>query len=143
MSTDNNRFEEHVPKVDLWRDSMVGQISEFMDKVKDLDVEGADGADTVLEEAFESIADNSADAVMNMLTIYSHSDTSGRSAIAEVFHALTGETFDYFLMQASDACQQALGPVEDETLDEMMEHTAEVAGDSGLGEELGVSNEVR
>lgn len=69
MSTDNNRFEEHVPKVDLWRDSMVGQVSEFLDKVKDLDVKGADGADTVLEETFESIADNSTDAVMNMLAI--------------------------------------------------------------------------
>lgn len=38
---------------------------------------------------------------------------SGRSAIAEVFHALTGATFDYFLTQASDACQQTLCLVED------------------------------
>ena len=140
MSTDNMRFEVNVPKADVWRDSMVEQVTDFMDKVKDLDVKEARGADTVLEEAFESIGDNATDAVMDMLDVYSRSDTSGRSAIAEVFHALTGETFDYFLMQASDACQQALGPVEDESLDEIMEHTIEVVGDGELGDELGMTN---
>lgn len=143
MPIENNRGGANVPKVDEWRDGMVEQVSEFMDKIKDLDAKEAAGADTVLEEAFESIQDNSTDAVMDMLDVYSRSDTSGRSAIAEVFHALTGVTFDYFLTQASDECQQTLCLVEDESLDEMMEHTAEVVGDSELGEELGVSNEER
>lgn len=108
-----------------------------------LDAKEAVGADTVLEEAFESIGDNATDAVMDMLDVYTHSDTSGRSAIAEVFHALTGATFDYFLTQASDACQQTLCLVEDESLDEMMEQKVEAAGDSELGDELDVSGEER
>ena len=125
MSIESGHVGMTVPKVDEWRDGMVEQVSEYMDKIKDLDAKEAVGADTVLEEAFESIGDNTTDAVMNMLDVYSHSDTSGRSAIAEVFHALTGVTFDYFLMQASDACQQTLCLVEDESLDDLMEQKVE------------------
>lgn len=79
----------------------------------------------VLAEAFEEIQDNSTDAVMGLLDVYLRSDTSGRSAIAEVFHVLTGTTFDYFLTQASDACQQTLCVVEDESLDDLMEQKVE------------------
>lgn len=146
MSTDiktNDRTNPSVPKVDEWRDGMVEQVSELMDKVKDVDAVGTDGADTVLAKMFESIGDNSTDAVINMLEVYSQSDTSGRSAFAEVFYALTGETFDSFLTQASDACAQALCKFNEESLDEMMEQKVEVAGNSELDEDLGILNEDR
>ena len=125
MSIESDRTGTNTPKVDEWRDGMVEQVSEYMDLIKDMDAEKAIGADTVLAEAFEETQDNSTDAVMGMLDVYTRSDTSGRSAIAEVFHALTGATFDYFLTQASDACQQTLCLVEDESLDEMMEQKVE------------------
>ena len=143
MSTDiktNDRTNPSVPKVDEWRDGMVEQVSELMDKVKDVDAVGTDGADTVLAKMFESIGDNSTDAVIDMLEVYSQSDTSGRSAIAEGFYALTGETFDSFLTQASDACAQALCKFNEESLDEMMEQKVEVAEDSEIGDEMNVSN---
>ena len=146
MSTDiktNGRTNPSVPKVDEWRDGMVEQVSGLMDKVKDVDAVGTDGADTVLAKMFESIGDNSTDAVIDMLEVYFQSDTSGRSAIAEVFYALTGETFDSFLTQASDACAQALCKFNEESLDEMMEQKVEVAGNSELDEDLGILNEDR
>ena len=125
MSIESGHVGTNAPKVDEWRDGMVEQVSEYMDLIKDMDAKEATGADTVLAEAFEEIQDNSTDAVMGMLDVYTRSDTSGRSAIAEVFHALTGETFDYFLMQASDECQQTLCLVEDESLDDLMEQKVE------------------
>lgn len=125
MSTESGHVVTNVPKVDEWRDGMVEQVSEYMDLIKDMDAEKAIGADTVLAEAFEEIQDNSTDAVIGMLGVYTRSDTSGRSAIAEVFHALTGATFDYFLMQASEECQQTLCLVEDESLDDLMEQKVE------------------
>lgn len=125
MSIESGRAGTNTPKVDEWRDGMVEQVTEYMDKIKDLDAKKAVGADTVLEEAFESLGDNATDAVMDMLDVYTHSDTSGRSAIAEVFHALTGATFDYFLTQASDAFQQTLCLVEDESLDDLMAQKVE------------------
>lgn len=68
----------------------------------------AAGADTVLAELFEPLADNSTNAAIELFGVYSRSDASGRSAIAEVFHALTGETFDSYLMEASRACEKTL-----------------------------------
>lgn len=137
---ENDRTISNVPNVDEWRDGMVEQVSGLMDKVKDVDAVGTDGADTVLAKMLESIGDNSTDAVIDMLEVYSQSDTSGRSAIAQVFHALTGETFDYFLTQASDACEQTLCQFGEESLDDLMAQKAEVAGNGELGEDLSVSN---
>lgn len=125
MSIESGHVGTNVPKVDEWRDGMVEQVSEYMDLIKDMDAEKAIGADTVLAEAFEEIQDNSTDAVMGLLDVYLRSGTSGRSAIDEVFHVLTGATFDYFLTQASDACQQTLCVVEDESLDDLMEQKVE------------------
>lgn len=139
MSIESGHVETNVPKVDEWRDGMVEQVSEYMDIIKDMDAEKAIGADTVLAEAFESIQDNSTDAVMGLMGVYSRSDTSGRSAIAEVFHALTGTTFDYFLMQASDECHQTLCCLEDKSLDVLMEQKVDVAGLGEFGDELVVS----
>lgn len=146
MPTDiktNDRTNPSVPKVDKWRDGMVEQVSGFMGKVKDVDAVGANGADTVLAKMLESVGESSTDAVMDMLEVYSHSDTSGRSAIAEVFYALTGETFDSFLAQASDACEQTLCQFDEESLDDLMEQKAEVAGNDDIGEDLGILNEDR
>lgn len=143
MSIESGHVETKVPKVDEWGDGMVEQVSEYMDIIKDMDAEKAIGADTVLAEAFESIQDNSTDAVMGMLDVYSRSDTSGRSAIAEVFYALTGTTFDYFLMQASDECQQTLCQLGEESLDELMEQKVEVADGNELGEGVGALKEDR
>ena len=140
LPTESGRTDSNVPKVDEWRDGMVEQVSGLMDKVKDVDAVGANGADTVLAKMLESVGENSTDAVMDMLEVYSQSDTSGRSAIAEVFHALTGETFDYFLTQASDACEQTLCQFGEESLDDLMEQKVEVADGNELGEDLGVSN---
>ena len=133
-------IDAEIVKKDEWRDGMVEQVSEFMDAIKDMNAQEAKGADTVLSEMLDSFAENSTDAVLDMLETYSHSDTSGRAAIAEVFHALTGESFDGFLMQASDACEQTIGQFGGESLDEMMEQKVEVAGDGDIGEELDVSN---
>lgn len=143
MSIESGRAGTNTPKVDEWRDGMVKQVSEYMDKIKDMDTKEAIGADTALAEAFEEIQDNSTDAVMGMLDVYTRSDTSGRSAIAEVFRALTSATFDYFLTQASDACQQTLCLVEDESLDEMMEQKVELAADCEVGEKSGLSSDER
>lgn len=140
LPTESGRTDSNVPKVDEWRDGMVEQVSGLMDKVKDVDAVGANGADTVLAKMLESVGENSTDAVMDMLEVYSQSDTSGRSAIAEVFHALTGETFDYFLTQASDACEQTLCQFGEESLDDLMEQKVDVADGNELGEDLGVSN---
>lgn len=135
-----NRIDAETVKDDEWRDGMVQQVSGSMGAIKDMDAQEAKGADTILAEMFDSLAENSTDAVMNMLEVYSRSDTSGRAAVAEVFQVLTGETFDSFLMQASDACEQTLGRFDGESLDEMMEQKVELAGDGELGEELSVSN---
>ena len=138
-----DRIDAETVKDDEWRDGMVEQVSGFMDAIKDIDTQEAKGADTVLVEMFDSIAENSTDAVMDMLKVYSRSDVSGRTAVAEVFHALTGESFDSFLMQASDACELTLGRFDGESLDEMMEQKVDVAGDGELGEGLDVSNAER
>ena len=97
-----------VSEGDPWRDGMVAQVAGLMEQVVDLDAKAAAGADTVLAELFEPLANNSTDAAIELFGVYSRSDASGRSAIAEVFHALTGETFDSFLMEASRTCEETL-----------------------------------
>lgn len=97
-----------VSEGDPWRDGMVAQVAGLMEQVVDLDAKAAAGADTVLAELFEPLANNSTDAAIELFGVYSRSDASGRSAIAEVFHALTGETFDSFLMEAPRTCEETL-----------------------------------
>lgn len=67
---------------DEWRDGMVEQVSGFMDKIKDMDAEEAEGADTVLAETFNSIDALSTDAAIDLLRVYSNCDASGRDAVA-------------------------------------------------------------
>lgn len=70
MSIESGHVGTNTPKVDEWRDGMVEQVSEYMDIIKDMDTEKALGADTALAEAFESIQNNSTDAVMDMLDVF-------------------------------------------------------------------------
>ena len=58
-----------------------------------------------------------------------------------MFKSLIGESFDTFLSEATKACEKTLERSEvGESLDEMMEQKAEVAGDSEIGDEMSVSN---
>ena len=93
---------------------MVEQVSGFMDKIKDMDAEEAEGADTVLAETFNSIDALSTDAAIDLLCVYSSCDASGRDAVAKTFYALSGESFDSYLMTASEVCKKTLGILEPE-----------------------------
>ena len=99
---------------DEWRDGMVEQVSGFMDKIKDMDAEKSEGADTVLAETFNSIDALSTDAAIDLLRVYSNCDASGRDAVAKTFYALSGESFDSYLMTASEVCKKTLGMLEPE-----------------------------
>lgn len=90
------------------------QVSGFMDKIKDMDAEEAEGADTVLAETFNSIDALSTDAAIDLLQVYSSCDASGRAAVAKTFYALSGESFDSYLMTASEVCKKTLGMLEPE-----------------------------
>ena len=97
-----NRIEAGIVKDDEWRDGMVEQVSGFMDKIKDMDAEEAEGADTVLAETFNSIDALSTDAAIDLLRVYSNCDASGRDAVAKTFYALSGESFDSYGYAYSD-----------------------------------------
>lgn len=109
-----DRIEAGIVKDDEWRDGMVEQVSGFMDKIKDMDAEEAEGADTVLAETFNSIDALSTDAAIDLLRVYSSCDASGRDAVAKTFYALSGESFDSYLMTASEVCKKTLGMLEPE-----------------------------
>ena len=85
---------------------MVEQVSGFMDKIKDMDAEEAEGADTVLAEKFNSMDALSTDAAIDLLQVYSSCDASGRDAVAKTFYALSGESFDSYLMTACGSMQE-------------------------------------
>ena len=87
-----DRIEAGIVKDDEWRDGMVEQVSGFMDKIKDMDAEEAEGADTVLAETFNSIDALSTDAAIDLLRVYSNCDASGRDAVAKTFYALSCKT---------------------------------------------------
>ena len=77
-----------------------------------MDAEEAEGADTVLAETFNSIDALSTDAAIDLLRVYSNCDASGRDAVAKTFYALSGESFDSYLMTASEVCKKTLGMLE-------------------------------
>lgn len=83
-------------------------------EIKDMDAEEAEGADTVLAETFNSIDALSTDAAIDLLRVYSNCDASGRDAVAKTFYALSGESFDSYLMTASEVCKKTLGILEPE-----------------------------
>ena len=115
MQTERTTVNQiRIVKDDDWRDGMVEQVSGFMDKIKDMDAEEAEGADTVLAETFNSIDALSTDAAIDLLRVYSNCDASGRDAVAKTFYALSGESFDSYLMTASEVCKKTLGMLEPE-----------------------------
>lgn len=83
-------------------------------QIKDMDAEKSEGADTVLAETFNSIDALSTDAAIDLLRVYSNCDASGRDAVAKTFYALSGESFDSYLMTASEVCKKTLGMLEPE-----------------------------
>ena len=83
-------------------------------QIKDMDAEEAEGADTVLAETFNSMDALSTDAAIDLLQVYSSCDASGRDAVAKTFYALSGESFDSYLMTASEVCKKTLGMLEPE-----------------------------
>lgn len=113
-----DRIEAGTVKDDEWRDGMVEQVSGFMDKIKDMDAEEAEGADTVLAETFNSIDALSTDAAIDLLRVYSSCDASGRDAVAKTFYALSGESFDSYLMTASEVCKKTLGIIDVQALED-------------------------
>lgn len=56
----------------------------------------------------------STDAAIDLLRVYSNCDASGRDAVAKTFYALSGESFDSYLMTASEVCKKTLGMLEPE-----------------------------
>lgn len=63
---------------------------------------------------FNSIDALSTDAAIDLLRVYSNCDASGRDAVAKTFYALSGESFDSYLMTASEVCKKTLGMLEPE-----------------------------
>lgn len=71
-----------------------------------------DGTYDSLAETFNSIDALSTDAAIDLLRVYSNCDASGRDAVAKTFYALSGESFDSYLMTASEVCKKTLGMLE-------------------------------
>ena len=69
-----------VSEGDPWRDGMVAQVAGLMEQVVDLDAKAAAGADTVLAELFEPLANNSTDAAIELFGVYSRSDARSSPA---------------------------------------------------------------
>ena len=68
----------------------------------------------MLAETFNSMDALSTDAAIDLLRVYSNCDASGRDAVAKTFYALSGESFDSYLMTASEVCKKTLGMLERE-----------------------------
>ena len=124
---------------DSWRDGMVSQVIEQMDAIEGNDLAGERDANSVLCDMFRNASgDWMTEAAKDVLEVYSRADDSARQGMADMFYALTGETFDSFLDQASQACEQTLGTGYEErdggeSLDEMCAAKCEEAelGDNG------------
>lgn len=65
-----------------------------------------------IESKFNSMDALSTDAAIDLLQVYSSCDASGRDAVAKTFYALSGESFDSYLMTASEVCKKTLGMLE-------------------------------
>lgn len=123
------------------RTEAIEHIENLMDKIDNLDAIGVTDADTVLADLMEQTDFEQTGAAAEIFDLYTEADAAGREIIGTMFESLIGESFDTFLSEAAKACEKTLEPSEiGESLDEMMELKNEVAGDSGLGEELSMSN---
>lgn len=119
----------------------VERAVDLLGKAKEVGGECMEAIDVVMSITFERLGKSPFDAVEKLLNLYEGADEAGRGAIADTFQALTGKPFDSFIETTAGQCELLLGPYEhDESLDEMMEHTAEVVIDDELGDELGMTN---
>lgn len=126
------------------RTEAIGHIENLMDKIDNLDAIGVTDADTVLADMMEQTDFEQTGAAAEIFNLYTEADGAGREIISSMFESLIGESFDTFLSEATKACEKTLEPSEvGESLDEMMEQKAEVAGDGEIGDEMSVSNEER
>lgn len=94
---------------DEWRDGMVQQVANYMDRIDGLDSVDARNAFPTLADTFEQVDFTEPQIVTDLLNLYSKSDDSGKATINQMFYVLSGKTFDLFLMEASEACEETLG----------------------------------
>lgn len=114
---------------------------DFMEKIDGLESVGVTDADTVLADMVERADFEQTGVASEIFNLYTEADGAGREVIGSMFESLIGESFDTFLSEATKACEKTLEQSEvGESLDEMMEQKIELAGDSELGDEMGVSN---
>lgn len=126
------------------RTEAIEHIDNLMDKIDDLESAGVTDADTVLAVMVERADFEQSGIATEIFDLYTEADAAGREVIGSMFESLIGESFDTFLSEATKACEKTLEQSEvGESLDEMMEQKAEVAGDSEIGDEMSVSNEER
>ena len=123
------------------RTEAIEHIDNLMDKIDSLESVGVTDADTVLANMVERADFEQTGVAAEIFNLYTEADGAGREVIGSMFESLSGESFDTFLSEATKACEKTLEKSDvGESLDEMMEQKVELAGDSELGDEMGVSN---
>lgn len=123
------------------RTEAIEHIDDLMEKIDGLESVGVTDADTVLADMVERADFEQTGVASEIFNLYTEADGAGREVIGSMFESLIGESFDTFLSEATKACEKTLEQSEvGESLDEMMEQKIELAGDSELGDEMGVSN---
>ena len=123
------------------RTEAIEHIDNLMDKIDSLESVGVTDADTVLANMVERADFEQTGVAAEIFNLYTEADGAGREVIGSMFESLIGESFDTFLSEATKACEKTLEQSDvGESLDEMMEQKVELAGDSELGDEMGVSN---
>ena len=129
-ANDEKRVEAE-PSRDLWRDGMITQVLGQMDAIDGNGLVGEQDASSVLCDMFrEASGDWMVDAGKEVLETYAQASDAEQQGMANMFYALTGETFDTFLTEASRACEETLEPYREEhseSLDEMMSAKSEEA----------------
>lgn len=123
------------------RTEAIEHIDNLMDKIDGLESAGVTDADTVLADMVERADFEQTGVAAEIFNLYTEADGAGREVIGSMFESLIGESFDTFLSEATKACEKTLEQSEvGESLDEMLEQKAEVAGDGEIGDEMSVSN---
>lgn len=119
----------------------IEHIENLMDKIDDLESAGVTDPDTVLADMVKRADFEQTGIATEIFNLYTEADAAGREIIGSMFESLIGESFDTFLSEAAKACEKTVEQSEvGESLDEMMEQKAEVAGGSEIGDDMSVSN---
>lgn len=126
------------------RTEAIGRVTELMDKISVSHCASNANANTVLLDLMEYAGCWQLYPADDLFDIYLEADESGRKVFESMFESIVGESFESFLHDAEQTCENTLKSSEvSESLDEMFEQKAEVAADSELGEELDASIEGR